>query len=98
MTVFWHERSSEAIVDRYGGSVWVDERTGDMVDVASPKLYRTGDRLPGGLVAYDAVGRKESVLWLEEHGALFTGDIIHGSDTGVRLVRTTGSATSPQAT
>ena len=85
LTVFWHERSAPEIAKRYGGTVWADERRSDRLSVDAPMRYRPGDRLPGGLVAYDAVGRNESLLWLEEQQALFAGDIIHGDGDGVRL-------------
>lgn len=84
LTVFWHERSAPEILRRYGGMLWADARRADKLTVGSATLYRPGDTLPGGLVAHDAVGRNESVLWLDEQRALFTGDILHGGD-GVRL-------------
>jgi glyoxylase-like metal-dependent hydrolase (beta-lactamase superfamily II) len=87
LTVFFHERSSAEIIERYdGGAVWADERRIERLEeVESPNPFRAGDRLPGGVVAHDAVGRPEALLWLEEHRALFAGDLIHGSDDGVRL-------------
>ena len=85
LSVFWHERSSKELAERYGGSVWADERTLHRMDDAPPHSYGPGDSLPGGIVAYDAFGRPECVLWIERHRALAAGDILHGGDGGVRL-------------
>ena len=84
LTIFFHERSSREILERHGGTVWTDERRKERVAVPA-QTYLPGDRLPGGLVAHDGVGRPECVLWLEEHRALFTGDMLHGGEGGVRL-------------
>jgi glyoxylase-like metal-dependent hydrolase (beta-lactamase superfamily II) len=78
LTVFFHERSAPEILQRYGGMLWADARRAERLTVGSPTLYRPGDMLPGSLVAHDAVGRNESLLWLEEQRALFAGDILEG--------------------
>lgn len=78
LTVFYHARSAPEILERHGGTVWSDARTIERLEEVPAQTYAPGDRLPGGLVAHDAVGRRECVLWLDEHRALFAGDILHG--------------------
>ena len=87
LTIFWHERSSRELIDRYGASLWADERTLQRMDVAPTNAYRGGDRLPGGVVAYDAYGRWECLLWIEAPRALAVGDLIHGGGDGRLVLR-----------
>ncbi|MBA3365316.1 MAG: hypothetical protein H0U03_05955 [Actinobacteria bacterium] len=86
LTVFWHERSAPAVMERYGASLWADERGLDRLSVAATHTVRPGHPLPGGIHAFDAVGRNELVLWLPEHHALVPGDILLGGGNGdIRL-------------
>jgi glyoxylase-like metal-dependent hydrolase (beta-lactamase superfamily II) len=82
ITVFWHARSSREIVDRYGARLWSNEaqrrrignRAGDPTDVFGP-----GDRLPGGIRAFDAHRKHEVLFWLPRHRTLVAGDVLLGS-------------------
>lgn len=89
LTVFWHTRSSQAILDRYpGAEVWApaaaEDRARERVPVAHP--YGDGDRLPAGIEAKTTEHRAEALLWLERHRALVAGDILLGTaEGGVRV-------------
>ena len=86
LTVFWHERSSRELADRYAADVWTDERAAHRLEAPPTRTYRGGDTLPGNVVAHDAHGRNECLLWIGEHAALAAGDILHGDgEGGVRL-------------
>jgi glyoxylase-like metal-dependent hydrolase (beta-lactamase superfamily II) len=89
LTVFWHARSTQAVLDRYEGArafapaAWPDEAR---ERVPSAELYALGDRLPGGIEAKGTEHRGEALLWIPAHRALAAGDILLGtSGGGVRL-------------
>lgn len=85
ITVFWHARSAGEIVRRYDGTLHApiraraanEKRTG-----VAPTVFRTGDRLPGGVEAL-ATGRSTEVAyWIPEHRAIVPGDVLLGADNG----------------
>jgi glyoxylase-like metal-dependent hydrolase (beta-lactamase superfamily II) len=85
VTVFWHTRSTAALVERYGARVWaplrgrgaIERRSGTVTDA-----FRAGDGLPGGLRALKTARAAEVVYWLPEHGALVPGDVLLGDGRG----------------
>ncbi len=85
VTVFWHVRSTAAIVERYAARVWasttsraaVERRSGFVTDV-----FRPGDRLPGDVEAFRSARRTEVVFWIPQHGALVPGDVLLGDGAG----------------
>jgi glyoxylase-like metal-dependent hydrolase (beta-lactamase superfamily II) len=72
LTVHWHERSVEVVLDRYKATLWRPEETGD---------------LPAGVEAIIVEGSdwKEAMFFLEPHRALVVGDLLIGADGGVEL-------------
>jgi glyoxylase-like metal-dependent hydrolase (beta-lactamase superfamily II) len=89
LTVFWHTRSAQEILDRYEGArVWAHESAMKKVGerVRYTDTFALGDPLPGGVVALDALRAEEVMYWLPEQRALVTGDVILGArDGGVRV-------------
>jgi hypothetical protein len=89
LTIFWHARSSQAVLDRYpGASVWAYEAARELVSERTQVTdgFRPGDQLPGGAVAYHAGRALEVALWIPSHGALVVGDVLLGDDrAGARL-------------
>lgn len=85
VTVFWHVRSTAAIVDRYSARVWapstsraaVERRSGVVTDV-----FRPGETLPGGIQAFRSARRTEVIFWIPQHRALVPGDVLLGDGTG----------------
>jgi glyoxylase-like metal-dependent hydrolase (beta-lactamase superfamily II) len=85
ITVFWHARSAEEIVHRYGASLHtvsraraaIQRRTNAVTDVFQP-----GEVLPGGVQALASGRATEVVYWIPEHRALVPGDVILGRDGG----------------
>jgi glyoxylase-like metal-dependent hydrolase (beta-lactamase superfamily II) len=85
VTVFWHARSSAAVVERYGARVWaptrgkgaIERRAGTVTDA-----YRPGDRLPGGIEAFLTARAAEVVFWIPQHRALVPGDVVLGDESG----------------
>jgi hypothetical protein len=59
LTIRWHERSVEAVAERYGGSLWRRGAGGD---------------LPASVEAFDVAPAEETAFWLPEHQALVPGD------------------------
>jgi hypothetical protein len=85
VTVFWHVRSTPALVDRYSARVWapsaaraaVERRSGVVTDV-----FRPGDRVPGAIESFRTARRSEVVFWIPEHRALIAGDVLLGDGSG----------------
>jgi glyoxylase-like metal-dependent hydrolase (beta-lactamase superfamily II) len=90
VTIFWHARSAQAILDRYEGArVWAHEPARDLVAERTrvTDVFVPGDALPGGVEAFDAGRAFEVVFWLPELRAVVTGDAILGArGGGVRVV------------
>lgn len=85
LTVFWHARSTQTILDRYEGSpayapaAWPDEAR---ERVPSAELYELGATLPAGIEAKGTEHRGEALLWIPSHKALAAGDILLGAPGG----------------
>jgi glyoxylase-like metal-dependent hydrolase (beta-lactamase superfamily II) len=85
LTVFWHARSTQAILDRYEGAhafapaAWPDEAR---ERVPSAELYELGATLAAGIEATGTEHRGEALLWIPSHNALAAGDILLGTAGG----------------
>jgi glyoxylase-like metal-dependent hydrolase (beta-lactamase superfamily II) len=85
VTIFWHTRSSAALVERYGARVWapttsraaVARRAGVVTDA-----FRPGDALPGGVQAFRTARSTEVVYWIPRQAALVPGDVLLGDGNG----------------
>jgi glyoxylase-like metal-dependent hydrolase (beta-lactamase superfamily II) len=88
VTVFWHVRSTAAVVERYGARVWaprsgkpaIERRAGVVTDPYGPD-----DALPGGIRAFRTARAAEVVYWLPEHRTLVPGDVLIADESGLRL-------------
>jgi glyoxylase-like metal-dependent hydrolase (beta-lactamase superfamily II) len=81
VTVFWHTRSTAAMVERYGARVWAHARGKGAIGrragpVSDP--FRVDDPLPGGVRAFATARAAEVVYWIPEHGAVVPGDVLLG--------------------
>lgn len=88
LTVFWHARSAQAIVDRYdGASVWVHDPATEWTEkrVAHTNTFVPGDRLPGGVEAVPMRRVEEVAYWLPRHDSVVFGDTVlgHGDRAGL---------------
>jgi glyoxylase-like metal-dependent hydrolase (beta-lactamase superfamily II) len=72
LTVHWHERSVEQVLDRYDATLWRPEEKGD---------------LPAGVHTEIVTGSDwaEALFFLEPHRALVAGDLLIGKNGGVEL-------------
>jgi glyoxylase-like metal-dependent hydrolase (beta-lactamase superfamily II) len=85
VTVFWHVRSTAAVIERYGARLWapksgraaVERRAGPVTDP-----FRPDDRLPGGVQAFRTARAAEVVYWIPWHRALIPGDVLLGDEQG----------------
>lgn len=85
ITVFWHARSAQRILDRYEGArVWAHapaaEEIGKRTRVTD--TFSVGDGLPGGIEPFDAGAEDEIVYWLPAHRAVVTGDVLIAAPGG----------------
>jgi glyoxylase-like metal-dependent hydrolase (beta-lactamase superfamily II) len=79
LTVFYHERSAEAIAKSIAGtSLWVMHEGAEKVESAVTNPFRPGDALPGGLAALPTARIDEVVLWDASSRSLFVGDVLLG--------------------
>jgi glyoxylase-like metal-dependent hydrolase (beta-lactamase superfamily II) len=89
LTVFWHARSTQAVLDRYEGAraYAPGARAAEARErVPSAELYELGATLPGGIEAKGTEHRGEALLWIPSRRALAAGDILLGTrDGGVRV-------------
>jgi hypothetical protein len=89
LTVFWHARSTQAILDRYEGSrafapAAAESQARERVPTVETYDHETA--LPGGVEARTTPYRAEALLWLPAHRALVAGDLLLGtSDGGARV-------------
>jgi glyoxylase-like metal-dependent hydrolase (beta-lactamase superfamily II) len=81
VTILWHARSSQEILDRYDGAAlwahvpaadWVGERT------RVTNTFNVGDALPGGIEAIHMRRIEEVAYWLPQHHSVVIGDTILG--------------------
>jgi glyoxylase-like metal-dependent hydrolase (beta-lactamase superfamily II) len=83
VTILWHARSSQRVIDRYpGASLWAHEPAAEWI-AERARVTRTfvpGDDLPGGVEAIPMRRIEEVAYWLPGHAAVVIGDTIlrHG--------------------
>jgi glyoxylase-like metal-dependent hydrolase (beta-lactamase superfamily II) len=83
LTVFWHARSAQEILDRYdGATLWAHEPAATPVAerVRITNTFSGGDRLPGGVEAIAVHHRDEAAFWVPSNRALVLGDSVLGYD------------------
>jgi glyoxylase-like metal-dependent hydrolase (beta-lactamase superfamily II) len=72
LTVHWHERSVETVLERYGATLWRPEAKGELPQGAAAVVVEGADWA-------------EAAFFLEPHRALVVGDLLIGSDGGIEL-------------
>jgi hypothetical protein len=72
LTVHWHERSVERVLDRYDGTLWRPEENGELPAGAHAEIVRGSDWA-------------EALFFLEPHRALVAGDLLIGKDGEIEL-------------
>jgi glyoxylase-like metal-dependent hydrolase (beta-lactamase superfamily II) len=72
LTVHWHERSVEAVLERYKAILWRPEEKVE---------------LPAGVepIVVEGADWTEAMFYLEPHRALVVGDLLVGADGGIGL-------------
>lgn len=88
LTVFWHARSSQEILDRYeGATTWAHEPSAEPVAerVRLTSTFREGEALPGGVEAIAMHHLDEAAFWLPSHRALVLGDSVLGYEGRAEL-------------
>lgn len=84
LTIYWHARSAQEILDRYEGTrVFSHEQAVAEARkrVAATETFAAGDRLPGGVEGI-ATRDGETLFWLPAHAALVAGDVLLGREGG----------------
>jgi glyoxylase-like metal-dependent hydrolase (beta-lactamase superfamily II) len=72
LTVHWHERSVEAVLERYKATLWRPEEKVELPEGVEPIVVEGSDW-------------KEALFFIEPHRALVVGDLLIGSDGGIEL-------------
>jgi glyoxylase-like metal-dependent hydrolase (beta-lactamase superfamily II) len=83
ITLFWHARSAQEILDRYdGASVWAYEPAAEWIGERTryTTTFTAGDSLPAGIEAIPMPRVAEVAYWLPQHNSVVVGDTIlrHG--------------------
>lgn len=89
ITIFWHVRSSQEILDRYeGATLWAYEAAAEWIGERAryTDTFAPGDRLPGGVEALPMRHVEEVAFWLPTQRAAVIGDTILGRDGSARLL------------
>jgi len=88
----YHERSAEAIFDRYvrrpGASIWARQAARGLVHCPVTRTFEPGDPLPGGVqaIAIQGMEETETAFLLAAHDAIVFSDAVLGAGNGrVRL-------------
>jgi glyoxylase-like metal-dependent hydrolase (beta-lactamase superfamily II) len=88
ITIFWHVRSSQQILDRYEGStLWAHEPAAEWIGerIRYTNTFTPGDKLPAGVEALPMHHMEEAAFWLPDHSAVVVGDTILGYNGHARL-------------
>lgn len=88
VTIFWHARTSQEILDRYeGAAAWAHEPAAAPLAerVRVSDTFRDEEPLPGGVTAIAMHHRDEAAFWLERERALLLGDSLLGYEDRVEL-------------
>ena len=85
ITIFFHTRSAQTILDRYDGArVWAFEPAIDRISERTrfTDPFTTGAVLPGGIEPHPVERGDEVLYWLPAHRALAVGDSLLGTAGG----------------
>jgi hypothetical protein len=72
LTVHWHERSVETVLDRYHATLWRPEEKGELPEGVRAEVVKGSDWV-------------EALFFLEPHRALVVGDLLIGNEGGIEL-------------
>jgi hypothetical protein len=84
LTCRWHGRSSAELVERLDATVHAPAASLEEIAVAALP-YELGEDLPGDVEPQAGGYSGEATLWIREHAALVTGDVLLGGDQGFRV-------------
>jgi glyoxylase-like metal-dependent hydrolase (beta-lactamase superfamily II) len=88
LTAHWHERSAQAVYDRYrerpGVSLWLPEGSRTQAEVTPTDTVDQDAPLPGDVLAYGSggPGAEEYLFYVPAHRALVAGDVLVGEGDG----------------
>ena len=82
LTIFWHERSTAELAERYGATVWAHRGAVGRIETPVSNPFLPGDVLPGGVIGIDGQRAFETIYWLPEQRALVPGDSLLGDGDG----------------
>jgi hypothetical protein len=82
LTAPWHARSAEAVVDRYGATVWAHEDGRSRLS-----LPAHSEALPAGVELFVPGGMSEGqvAFFIRPHGALVVAEFLTGVDGDLRV-------------
>ena len=82
LTAPWHERSTKAVVDRYGATVWLHKDGRSRLSLPS-----YSEALPAGVEIFvpDGMSEGQVAFFIRPHGALVVAEFFMGVDGGLRV-------------
>jgi glyoxylase-like metal-dependent hydrolase (beta-lactamase superfamily II) len=87
LTCPWHERDARSIVERVGATLFAPPPDVGNPDPLAAQIFRAGDRLPVGVVAFPGMEPNDLVLWVESRRALVAGDTLIDRGQGLEFPR-----------
>jgi glyoxylase-like metal-dependent hydrolase (beta-lactamase superfamily II) len=88
ITILWHVRSSQQILDRYdGASLWAHEPAAEWIGERTryTNTFNVGDELPGDVESIHMRRIEEVAYWLPGDNAVVVGDTILRHDDRAEL-------------
>jgi glyoxylase-like metal-dependent hydrolase (beta-lactamase superfamily II) len=88
ITILWHVRSSQQILDRYdGASLWAHEPAAEWIGERTryTNTFNVGDELPGGVESVHMRRIEEVAYWLPGEHTVVVGDTILRHDDRAEL-------------
>ena len=93
LTVAWHERDSESLVERLPAPVYTprpDDGSSDIAwllgdDALESHLISAGDTLPFGIETFAGRQPNDLVLWIESRRAVLSGDTLVDFGSGLHI-------------
>lgn len=101
LTIHWHARSAAEVASRFPGTrVWAHSRNRAAIARRAPvtDVFRAGDPLPAGLVAFESRPRSEVLLWEPFTRALIAGDALLGDGERGEGLHTCPASWLPEST
>jgi glyoxylase-like metal-dependent hydrolase (beta-lactamase superfamily II) len=85
LTCPWHRRDAIALAERLGAQIYVPPPDAGDPEPVAGHVFRAGDRLPVGVMAFAGMEPNDLVLWVESRRSLVVGDTLIDRGNGLEI-------------